>query len=454
MSSRKIAGVPLVAAGLAMLGACALRPEGTDQEREKVEKAGAPYEPRIEDRAIPELPERPEWPDVLRRVFLANGELETAYFEWKAALERVDVAGAWPNSDLAVGFEYAFSGGRMKSFDRTTFTLAPDSMRNLTLPVKAQQAAKVALDQARAAGERFRVVKFDLQKRALFGWADYTLRAREIALVRQDLALRRVGAEAARVRSEAGGQQARSVAEVVALRMAESRLADLESDQATQRAMLNALMGRDAHAELIPPEGHPEPRKVPVDDAGLLAAAAEMFPEVAQMAEEVMGRADALELAKLRWIPDINPTFTFTGTVMQAIGLGVTLPTTIAEIRGQIRAAEAELRAGEARFRQGRAARIGEYVGLVASLRRAQERERFFSEQVLPLVRRYADARAAAYEAAAAELSELVEARRMALDVELVIAKSEAEVEKAIVDIECCLGVDIETIPPAEVRHE
>src|SRR5690242_5799301 len=94
----------------AMLGGCTLAPTGTREERARMDESGAAYSKPFPERALPELPASPTWRDVLRRAFLANGELESAYFDWKAAVERVDVASAWPNSRLMVGYSYTFSG--------------------------------------------------------------------------------------------------------------------------------------------------------------------------------------------------------------------------------------------------------------------------------------------------------------------------------------------------------
>ena len=51
-----------------------------------MKEAGKPYSRPFEDRTLPDLPANPAWQDVLRRAFLANGDLEAAYFDWKAAL--------------------------------------------------------------------------------------------------------------------------------------------------------------------------------------------------------------------------------------------------------------------------------------------------------------------------------------------------------------------------------
>jgi outer membrane protein, heavy metal efflux system len=50
-------------------------------EQAKSNTASPLFEPRIEARQIPELPAVAAWQDVLSRAFLANGELESSYFE-------------------------------------------------------------------------------------------------------------------------------------------------------------------------------------------------------------------------------------------------------------------------------------------------------------------------------------------------------------------------------------
>src|SRR5439155_18110304 len=107
----------------------------------------------VESRALPELPDHPSWRDVLHRAFLANGELEAAYFEWQAAVARINQAAAYPNSNVAVGFDYMFSGERMKSWDRTTISAGFDPSLYLALPTKVTKAGEGARDEARAAGQ-------------------------------------------------------------------------------------------------------------------------------------------------------------------------------------------------------------------------------------------------------------------------------------------------------------
>jgi outer membrane protein, heavy metal efflux system len=429
-----------------LTGGCVLTPEGAKTERDRAAKEGSQYEKKYEERTLPKLPDQPSWRDVLSRGLQANGELEAAYFGWRAALEGIDIMGTWPNSDVNLGFSYMFSRESMKSWDRTTLTAGFDAMENLSFPTKTAQAAKLALSEARAAGENFRAVKFDVQRKVLFAWADFQQQGREIEIRREDLGLRRMLADVGSIRAATGGGQQSAVEAEVALRMAESELADMVAEHDGMRAMLNVLLGRDPEAALVISPEPEEHRAVVATDAEMVAIAAETFPEVAVFAREVEGRRDALKLAQMRWIPDINPTLMFTGSISQAIGAMIVLPTTVPEIRAGIRAAEAELRATEAMFRQNRVERIGEYVGLVIALRRAQDKSALFKTVIEPAARSLAEARSRAYESGGAELKDVIEARQMWLETRVIIAKAAAAVERAVVDIECCLGVDIETL--------
>jgi cobalt-zinc-cadmium efflux system outer membrane protein len=124
-----------------ILSACALTPEGTAGEQARLKASSSPFEPQIEARQILEMPAIANWQDVLSRAFLANGELESSYFEWKAAFARIDQAATWSNTNGALPFGYMFSPGNMKAWDRTTIGAGFDSSMNLSLPVKTRTEA-------------------------------------------------------------------------------------------------------------------------------------------------------------------------------------------------------------------------------------------------------------------------------------------------------------------------
>jgi outer membrane protein TolC len=442
-----------IALSIFLLSGCTLTPDGAKDEQEQVQQAGVPYEHAFEDRTLPELTATPTWREVLRRALLANGEIEQAYFTWKAAMARVDAASSYPNPNAMLGLSYMFSSESMKAWDRTTLTAGFDSMENLELPVKVRRAGMVALGEAKTAGERFRVVKFDVQKRVLFAWAEYESRARIISAMQRERELVRLVQRTSAARAATfAGQEALLTTQIETQRL-ENQIADMESEQAMARAVLNGYLSRGLEEPLVPSAVPEPPRNFPVQDAALVLASASIFPEVAAASAELATRRDVLELAKLRWFPDVTPSIGITGSVSRMIGAAISLPTNIPRIRAGIRAAEDEVRGSEAFLRQKSFDRVGEYIGLVVTFRRAQAREAWLSGTLRQSVRHFSDSRRRAYKLGAGSLIEVIEAERMLIDIDIALARTREEIEKTIVDIECCLGQDIETIPVSPAPH-
>lgn len=444
---RPILRAPFVGAlAAAFLAGCTLAPSGTREERARLDESGAPYAKPFRDRVLPELPTNPTWKDVLERAFLANGDLEAAYFEWKAAVERIDVASAWPNSRLTVGYSYAFSSENLKAFDRSTFSFGADAMENLQWPSKIQKQGQVALDQARTTGARFRAAKFDLQKRVLSAWADYTVAAERARVQAERMALAQSALEASRIRAGTGGMQQDLLRADLAVASAEDEQRSADSELASAKAALNGMLLRDPRAELSPPAAMPEPRPVPSDDATLLAAAVDQNPELQALAQQVQGRTDALELARLQWLPDINPTFAFTGSVSQAIGAAVVLPTTVTQIRGTIKESAAMLQGSEATLRQARSDRAASFVATLLALRNSERQAALFESRIVPAAERLVTITRQSYAAGVATYLDMIESQRTLLDARLSIAEARASREKRLAELEALMGTDVETL--------
>lgn len=445
MFEKHSAQVTLRLAFLIALGGCTLAPEEAADEHARALEQGAPYEAAFEQRPLPELPDRPQWQDVLHRALLAHGDLEAAYFEWRAAVERIGIAAAYPNTNVMLGFSYAVSDAGMKTFDRSTFTVGFDSMENLSFPTKVRQRGKLALELARAAGERFRAVKFDLQKRVLVAWAEYTLLAEKLRIEREQRELGRILLESARGRVRAGGDQQGLLAADVADGIAGDAVRNTEALLEVARAALNSLLARAPDAPLPPPSPFPPPRALPVDDATLLASAVERNPELAALAREVEGRKDALELARLQWIPDVNPSAVITGSVVEALGAAIVLPTAIREIEGRIREAEAMVRASDAMLRQSERDRAASFVATLVALRNAERQATLFATQIIPRADEVASIVRQSYAAGSSAYRDVIAAERTRLDAQLTLAEARSARETRLAELEDLMGVDVET---------
>jgi len=439
-------GAALLAALVSGVGAgCSLAPRATEAERERAEAAGVSFATPFESRTLPPLPDTPGWREVLERAFLANGDLEAAYFRWQAAIARIDPMAAWPNSNVMLGYSYMFSGENMKAFDRMTFTAGFDTMDNLTLPVKARQAGWVALDEARATGERFRAAKFELQRRVLTAWARYGLVSELTEIRRKDTDLLRYLADTSVARVRTGEPASEVSRAFVALRESENQLKNLDADRSAMRAMLNGMLSREPEAPLAVPAGV-EIRELRADDATLLAAAVDQNPELTALAREVEGRSDALELARLAWVPDINPSFMFTGSISQAIGAAVVFPTNVIRIRGRIQEARAALAESQAMVRQTTRDRAGAFVATLIALRNAERQVRLYEDEIIPLAETTIGSLRAQYAAKEANLVEYIDAQRALLEARLARAEARAAREERLAELEALAGMDVESL--------
>lgn len=441
----------IVMVALAFAG-CSLATREAAEERQRMEAAGAAYEASDDERVAPrehagELPPDPGWRDVLRHAFLHNGELEAAYFAWRAAVERIDVAAGYPNTNVSVGFEYLFSGGNLTGWDRTSLSVGFDPMQNLSFPTKVYFAGKVATEEARAAGERFAAAKFTLQRKVLSAWLDYALLAERIRVQREQVALLTVGAEGAAARVRGGRPQEELLMADVEHGHGEHMLLDLEAALPAARARLNALIGRSADAPLDPP-ALPAPRPLP-DDAALLAAGTHASPELAALARDASGRAAALDLARQQYFPDINPFAGLTGSMEQVAGAAITLATTIPQIRAGIREARANLRGSEALARQGDLDSDAAFVAALLALRSAERQLALLERHVEPSSVQAAAAAERAYAAGSGDFAAWLAARQALLELRLTVAETRVAREHQVAELEMLAGVDAERLAGA-----
>jgi cobalt-zinc-cadmium efflux system outer membrane protein len=428
------------------LGGCVLTPQGTTEQQARLGLASPPFEPPIETRQLPALPMPADWRDVLSRAFLGNGELESAYFEWKAALARIDQAAVWPNSNVAVSFSYLFSSDHIKSWNRTTITAGFDPAMDLSLPIKARTAGKVALEAAKESAERFRTVKFELQRKVLSSYLDLALTEEKVRIQRDNLNLLQLLVTSASNRVQSGGPQQDLLKAVTESQLAQNELDNLDAEGKSMRAMLNGMLGRDPEAPLELPRTLPLPRPVLADDAGLIAVAVDQNPELARLARQVAGREDAIDLAKLAYLPDVVPSAGVTGSLSQFLGAMVMLPTTWPAIRAVIADAQAMERSAEAMSRQTRQDRAASFVANLYWMRNAERQIELYRARVVPAVQQLLSNSRQAYAAGAVTFADLIDSERTYVEVRAMVAEAQVKREKRLAELEALAGVDIETL--------
>jgi len=441
-----IGAVALILTIGAALSGCVLAPAGTAEQRAWLGSAAPPFEPPIETRQLPAFPLPADWRDVLSRAFLANGELEAAYFEWKAALARIDQAAVWPNSNVAISFGYMFSPENIKAWNRTTITAGFDPAMDLSLPIKARAAGKVALEAAKEAAENFRSVKFEIQRKVLSAYLDLALAEEKIRIQRDNLNLLQLLVSSASARAQSGGPQPDLLKAMTESQLAQNELAGLEAETKGMRAMLNGMLGRDSEAPLELPQTLPSPRPVVANDAGLIAVAVAQNPELERLSRRVAGRKDAIELAKLAYLPDVVPSASVTGSLSQFLSAMVMLPTTLPAIRAMIADAQAMERSAEAMERQTRQDRAASFVANLFLMRNAERQTELYRARVVPAVQQLLISSRQSYSAGGVTFADLIDSERMYVAIRAMVAEAQIEREKRLAELEALAGVDIETL--------
>ena len=440
----------------ATVSGCVLRPQGTDSEQSKLVGTSPQFETPLTTRQLPDLSPEAQWRAVLSRAFLANGDLESAYFEWKAALARIDQAAVWPNTNVALNFSYMFSPENVKAWNRTTIGVGFDPSMNLSLPMKARAGGKVALDAAQEAGEKFRAVKFDLQRKVLSAYLDLALTEELIRIQQDNLTLLKLVTDSAADRAEAGGPMQDLFKAMIESQTAGNDLASLEAKARSMRSMLNGMLAREANAPLTLPAKLPPPRAVAPDDSRLIAAGVAQNPELLALARQVAGRADAIEVARLAYIPDFSPSASITGDVSQTLGIMLMLPTKAPAIRAAIEEAQAIEHSSEAMLRQTRYDRAGSFVATLYAMRNAERQTQLYQQSTVPAAQQLVVSSRSAYAAGTIGFADLIDSERMLLEVRRMVAQSQIEREERLAELEALAGVDVETLgaPPAGTQQE
>lgn len=429
---------------------CALTPDGLRGERAAMTAAGAEFRRGPDPADLPRPVDGNDWRTFLRRGLLANGDLRAAWFEWKAAVEQVRGASAWPNTNIALGYSYLFSDSKMKTFDRMSFSAGLDTMENLSFPGKTMAAGRTALADARAAGERFRATKFTLQRRVLDAWLDLALAA-EVARLSDEMAtLEALAADSADAALEGGDSQADALRARMGSAWRDDMAATARAEIEASKARLAALTALPDPALVATPTRLPAARALPENDSPLLDAVDD-DPKVRGLRADQRARGHEEDLARLQWIPDVNPFAMVTGSIEQGVGAAVMLPTTIVEIQSGIEVARAMRGAASARLLQARRDGRGEVAAHLAAARDAGRSRRLLEDRVLPAARSLADSTAGSYSAGRGRLGAVVEARVLVVETEREVAVATIERERSLAALEEELGADLETfssLPP------
>ncbi len=442
--------------GLVLMAAsCTVHPAGEREERVLSNEAGTIYDKLPELRQLPTLSATPTADELVTYALLSNADVETAYWQWKSALEQVPQEGT-QKTNLMLTYSTMITNGTTAASMNTLGT-GSDPMNNIVLPDKLRTSATVALENARAAGLRFDKARFELRSKVLSAFYDYVLTAEMMRLEKNNVELLSLIAQVTQSRiGFGGGTQQDMLRADNELDMAKNELATQQAKLPQEQAQLNALLDRSPDAPLDPPAALPAPRDIPGDGADLLALAAQNNPELQALAREAAAKAVAIRRAKQEYWPDfsVNVSTDLAGVTQSLMG-SVMLPVLRYQaIDAGVRQAQAELHASEAMRRQASHDLASRVAGDLAMLHDAQRQIELYEKTLLPRANSIIDATQRTYAAGQTTMLDLLDAQRSLIALKRMLAELKLTRERQIADLEAAaaLGVTKTVQTPVAAR--
>jgi cobalt-zinc-cadmium efflux system outer membrane protein len=430
MRSRSILFALAFPALIALAG-CTVHPRGEQAERNTAQEAGKPFSQPASHRSAPPLSENPTEDDLVRYALLTNGELEQRYWEWRSAIEQIPQDGTQA-TNLALSAGTSFTNGSTR-LDSTTLSLGNDPMADILLPVKLSTTAQRALENARAAGRRFRKTQFELRAKVLSAYADYALTAELIRLEQSNAELLQTTAMVVEAKNRAGaaGQQDLLKARNE-LDLSRNGIANMQAQLPARRAALNALLNRPADAPIPVPSRISSPRPLIEDDRQVLKLAADRNPEIAALTDEIAARKQSIAIAKLQYLPDFSITAgtDLAGVTQSLMGM-LTVPLLRYQaINAAVAQAQANWRATEAMRRQTGNDLAAQLVMDLSTIRDADRQLDLFEHTILPRARQAVTVARAAYESGGSSLLDLLDSQRSLIAIQRLVAALQATHER------------------------
>jgi outer membrane protein TolC len=434
----------------ALLGACTTHPAGERLERAAVADAGRAYVHRIDDRDIPALPADAAPEQLVNYALMTNAGLEKKYWEWRAAVEAVPQEGT-QKSNLMISFNSMISNGSTTAA-MNALGLGNDPMSNFVLPNKLETAARVALDEARAAGRRFDQARFDLRAKVLTAYAEYALAAELARLETSNGELLGLIAQVTESRVSTGAAMQQDLLRAENEKaLSSNELGVRTAEFVRHRATLNALLNRSPDAPLAVPKAIPADWPSVEDDASILAAAARQNPELQALALEIAGKQGSIARAKQEYLPEfgVNVSTDLAG-VTQSLMSSVMVPVLRYQaIDAGIRQAEANLRGAEAmRVQAGHdlAARV---VADLVLLHDVDRQIALYQGTILPRAEQLVTTAQNAFSTGRSTLLELLDAERSLIVLRRMQAEFQATRLKQVADLEAATATRIPEVPGA-----
>ncbi len=434
-----VLGGPLAA--ILLLAGCKGVPTKAEKSaRQQLRSAAADYRPDGRQPALPVLTAESTLADLLTFALLNQPNVEAAYYDWVASVERITVARSLPDPQFTFQMD----------IQNVVTSVMPGLMASIPWPGKLRLGAEAASAESQS---RYLAFQSEVLRSAFaVKQAYYQLYFLEqkVRVTRENLGLLADLEKLARTQNEVGKV---TLQDVLRAQIEQDRLntdlANLEDSRASFMAQFKAALG--LKAEDPPP---PVPRRfesTPLDLSGdqLLQTALAQNTRLQAVEAEVRGAEASILLAqRARW-PDFSlglmADAKMDPTLYRPLGT-VSLPIWRDKIAAQIAEAQANKRAAEARLSAGQIALAANFAVKSFLYREATRNLTLLDGLLLPKARQSLEVARSAYLAGQADFFNLTDTERTLLGFELDRVESAAQREVVLAE----LSLIIRGMPPSD----
>jgi outer membrane protein TolC len=218
---------------------------------------------------------------------------------------------------------------------------------------------------------------------------------------------------------------------------------DLEREQTSTQARMNALLDRDPHAAIPDPGDLPAPPPLPAEE--LLAERALTHPQL-QMLEAEERSAEAQErLADKERYPKFTASAGYNSmwsdpAMRPMVGLSFTVPIQQGKYRAAVDAARAEGHRAAATLADQRAATLSDLATVYAGTLDAARSLTLYRDELVPLARSTLEVARTEYGSGHGDFLNVLTAERHRLDTELGLARVQSEYFQRLAELERITG--------------
>lgn len=428
MNSRN--AVWYLSAGLSVLAGCKGIPTKDEKDaRQKLQAVSHDYRPEDRKPPLPVLSTNSSLGDLLKFSMLNQPQVEAAYYDWSASVERITTARSRPDPQLTFQMD----------IENIVSSVMPGFMVNFPGAGKLRAAASIASAESQAKYFTFQSAVLETTYDVKRAYYQIHFLEDRIRVNRATLELSSELEKLARAQNEVGKVTLQDVlrAQIEQNRL-KNDLANLEDARNSLLADLKSALGLGLNEADPPVPGNFEPAALELSSEKLLASAMEHSPRLKAMEAEVRAAEAAIVLANKGRNPDVGVGLMADARMSPVLyrpWATVSLPVWRDKIAAQIAEGQAAKKAAEARLTGEQIAIAVEFAQRSVSFREASRNLEVLQNQLVPKQQESLEVARSGYLAGQIDFFNLTDAEQTLLRFSLAEVDAREQRESALTEL-------------------